>query len=98
MLFGLIIYIIVHAILVRRRRRQFAEHLRQSQESIRMGFINLKRDIEAELQILNQANLNLQLSGEQKVREEQLRQDLKAIEDTIGKEIWEVQTFEKLPV
>ena len=93
----LVIYIIVHALLVRRRRKQFGEQLRRAEDSIKRGFIILRRDIEAELLLIKQANLSEQLSGEQKVHEEQLRQDLKSIEDVVGREIWEVETFESLP-
>jgi len=92
----LVIYIIIHALLVRRRRRQFGQQLRHAEDSIKRGFAVLYRDIEAELQLMKQAQLSEELSGEQKVREEQLRQDLKAIEDLVGQEIWQVENFEKL--
>lgn len=94
---SLIIYIIVHALLLRRRRKDFGKQLNSAEDAIKRGFINLRRDIEAELVLIHQAHLSEQLSGEQKVREEQLKQDLKNIEDIVGKEIWQVETFEKLP-
>lgn len=97
MLVGLITYIIVHAILVRRRRKVFAANLRQTEDSIKRGFISLRRDIEAELVLMRQANLNQELSGEQKVREQQLKEDLKNIEELVGKEVWQIETFEQLP-
>lgn len=94
---ALLIYIIVHAILVRRRRLQFAHSLRQAEDAIKRGFIALHRDIEAELILIKQAHLPDGLAGEQKVREQQLQEDLKNIESLVGKEMWEVETFEKLP-
>ena len=90
-------YIIVHAVLMHRRRRQFGQQLRQAEDSIKRGFIALRQDIEGELMLIRQAHLNDTLSGEQKVREEQLRKDLKNIEDIVGREIWQVETLEKLP-
>lgn len=97
LLLGLIAYIIIHALLVHRRRRQFAHGLRQAEDSIKRGFIALRRDIEAELLLIKQAHLPADLAGEQKVRQEQLENDLRNIEQLVGKEMWEVETFEKLP-
>lgn len=97
MVLALLGYIIVHAILVHRRRRIFAQNLRKAEDSIKRGFIALRRDIEAELVLIQQAQLPEHLAGEQKVREEQLRADLKGIEELVGREVWEVETFEKLP-
>lgn len=94
---GLIVYIIVHALLMRRRRKDFGKQLNSAEDSIKRGFVNLRRDIEAELVLIHQANLNDSLTGEQKVREQQLKEDLKNIEDIVGKEIWQVETFEHLP-
>lgn len=94
---GLLLYIVIHAILVRRRRTQFSHQLRQAEDSIKRGFIALRRDIEAELLLIRQAHLPADLAGEQKVRAQQLEEDLKNIESLVGKEMWEVETFEKLP-
>lgn len=97
MVFALLVYIIVHALLVRHRRKIFAHNIRQAEDSIKRGFIALRRDIEAELMLMKQAHLPDDLAGEQKVREEQLKADLKNIEEIVGKEVWQVETFEHLP-
>ena len=94
--FALVLYIIIHAILMHRRRRQFGHQLRQAEDSIKRGFIALRRDIEAELMIIKQAHLTDDLVGEQKVRQQQLEEDLKNIETLVGRELWEVESFEKL--
>jgi len=93
---ALFLYIVIHTILVRRRRRQFGHQLRQAEDSIKRGFIALRRDIEAELMIIKQAHLTDDLVGEQKVRQQQLEEDLKNIEALVGRELWEVESFEKL--
>lgn len=93
---GLLIYIIWHAIWLAKRRRQFKEQLRQAEDSIKRGFWALRRDIEGELNLIKQAHLSSELSGEQKLREQQLREDLRNIEQMVDKEIWQVETFEKL--
>lgn len=93
---ALFVYIVTHAIFVIKRRRQFAHQLRQAEDSIRRGFMALREDIESELSLIKQAHLSDELSGEQKVRETQLRKDLDNIERLVGKEIWQVESFEKL--
>lgn len=90
-------YIVVHAVLVRRRRHEFSVQLRQAEDSIKRGFLALRRDIEAELLLVKQAHLPADLAGEQRVREQQLQEDLKNIEGIVGRELWEVETFEQLP-
>ncbi len=97
LLFALTAYIIIHAILLRKRKKVFANNLRQAEDSIKRGFLALRRDIEAELLLIRKAGLNAELSGEQKVREQQLSDDLRNIENLVGKEIWQLETFEKLP-
>lgn len=97
LLIALLVYVVVHALLVRRRRAQFAHQLRQAEDAVKRGFIALRRDIEAELMLVKQAHLPDDLVGEQRVREQQLQDDLRNIETLVGKEIWEVESFEKLP-
>lgn len=89
----LIAYVIVKGAQGRKKRKHFLEQLKLAEESIRRGFILLKRDIQGELALIKQAQLSPALSAEEKVREEQLLADLKYIEDYVGKELWETEHF-----
>ena len=60
-------------------------------ESILRGFAVLRRDIEAELEVIKKAKLGKELSAEEKKREEELLRDLNWAERYIGKEIWDVR-------
>lgn len=93
----LIAYILYHWLRGRKRHKGLQDEIYKAQDSIKRGFIALHRDIEAELSIIRQAHLNETLSGEQKVREEQLKQDLKNIEDIVGKEVYHLETLENIP-
>lgn len=93
---ALLLYIAFHYWNGRRRHRRLRQEIDQAQDSIRRGFLALRRDIEAELAILRQAHLNDQLSGEQKVRQQQLEDDLKNIESLVGKEMWEIKQLEQI--
>lgn len=93
----LTIVIIMGLLLARRRRRQFANTVRMAENGLKHGFIALKRDLEAELAMMQRASLNSEFAGEQNVRAEQLRQDLRNIEEIIGREATEIDRFAGLP-
>ena len=87
---GLAGYIIYHYFDGKKKHIQFQKDIREAEESIRRGFAVLKRDIEAELAVVRKANLSEVLSSEEKTKEAQLLLDLNAIQDRLGKEIWEI--------
>ncbi len=93
----LTIFIILGIVMARRRRRQFANNVRLAEEGLRHGFISLKRDLESELALMERATAGGNLEGEQKVRAEQLRNDLKNIEDLVGQELADVEGYARLP-
>lgn len=79
-----------------RKHRQFRREVREAEESIRRGFAILRRDIEAELAIVQKAKLNKALSAEGKKNEEQLLRDLNQVQEHIGKEIWDIKKMDHL--
>ena len=91
---GLIFFIISHARHARKKHKEWLREVREAEESVRRGFAVLKRDINAELQIIKKAKLNKELSSEESRREEQLLRDLAWAEQYIGKEIWDVERTE----
>ena len=93
----LIIFIIIGLMLARRRRRQFANTVRLAEEGLKHGFIALKRDLEAELALMQRATMGGEMAGESNVRAEQLREDLKNIEELVGKEAAEVDRYAHMP-
>ncbi len=94
---ALIVFIVIAWVLARRRRRQFAHNVRLTEEGLHHGFMSLKRDLEAELSLMHRANLGAELVGEANVRAQQLRDDLKEIEQLVNREVSQIQTFEHLP-
>jgi hypothetical protein len=91
---GLLVFIVYHAYRVRNKNRRFLEQVREAEESIRRGFLVLRRDIETELAFINKLKLGKGLSGDEKLREEKLLKDFDAISDYVGKEIWELERGE----
>ncbi len=87
---GLAGYITYHYYHGRKKHLQFQKDVRDAEESIRRGFAVLKRDIESELALVRKANLSTELSNEERIKEAQLLSDLNAIQNRIGKEIWEI--------
>lgn len=94
----LAVLIVTGLVLVRRKRRQFAQTVRLAEEGLRHGFEALKRDLEAELALIHRAALGSEMAGEANVRAEQLRQDLKNIEDLVSREESEAERLAGLPL
>lgn len=64
------------------------------EESVRRGFAILRRDIQAEFDLVKKAKLKGDISEEEKFKEEQLLKDLQEVEKYIGKEIWDIEKSE----
>lgn len=94
LLVGVGSYTLAHARSAREKHREFLKEMREAEESIRRGFAVLRRDIEAELNVIRQAKLGKELSMQEHMREEQLLKDLDWAERSIGKEVWEVRGTE----
>ena len=91
---GLAGYIIFHAYHGRKKHLHFVKELGEAKESVKRGFAVLKRDIQAEFDLIKKAKLEKPLSAEEKLKEEQLLKDLQEVERYIGKEIWDIQEAE----
>jgi len=88
---ALIANIVIHAYHGRRHRMLWMKEVREAQEAVRRGFAVLRRDIEAELEVLKKVKLTGALSREEKKREEELLSDMKRVEDLIGKEVLDIE-------
>jgi cytochrome c-type biogenesis protein CcmH/NrfF len=93
---ALVVFIVIAWVLARRRRREFAHTVRLTEEGLKHGFLSLKRDLEAELAMIQRATMGGELAGEANVRAQQLRDDLKNIEDVVGREISAAESMVKL--
>ncbi len=89
-LLGLGIYIIFHLYHGKKKHAELKKDIMEAEESIKRGFAVLKRDIEAELRLINKMKLSSAMSAEEKIRENQLLSDLENIQQKIGQEIWEI--------
>ncbi|MBI3588896.1 MAG: hypothetical protein HY093_00570 [Candidatus Liptonbacteria bacterium] len=88
---GIIIFIGYHSYHQRVKSKRLLEEIRQAEESVRRGFLVLRRDIEAELATIRRAKMSKELQFEEKTREEKLLKDLELVNNYVGKEIWEIE-------
>ena len=91
---GLAWYIALHSRQGRKKHALFMKEVREAEESVRRGFAVLRRDIQAELALINKAKLTKQLSEEEDKVSNQLLKDLGEIERYIGKEVWDVEKID----
>lgn len=88
---GLFGYVVFHGVHARRKHRLFLREVREAEESVRRGFAVLRRDLEAELEVIRRAKLTGGISAEERRREAQLLRDFTTVEKYIGKEIWDLE-------
>lgn len=90
---GLIWYTIYHIFQGRRKKALFMKEIREAEESVRRGFAILRRDIQAELAIIQKAKMDQDILEEERQREEHLLRDLAEIERYIGKEVFDIEKY-----
>ncbi len=88
---GLSIFITFHLYHGRIKHKKLKKEIREAEESIRRGFAVLRRDIEAELALVRQANLGGALLVQERHIETQLLNDLDIVQKRIGQEIWDIE-------
>lgn len=75
---------------IRKKRQKLLADVRMIEEKIRIGFAILRKDVEAELALLNRKD-GAGLLPEEKLRAEELQRDIEKISAHIGEEIWELE-------
>ena len=90
-IFGLLVYIIYHEREAGRKHKIWTKEVREAEESVRRGFMVLKRDIEAEIAVIRKAKFTKELKAEEVGREAQLLKDLEWVERNITKEVWDIE-------
>lgn len=89
-IFGLLIVLGRYAKKIKQKQQKLLEDLRMVEERVRRGFAVLRKDIEAELALLNRKD-NAALLPQEKFRAEELQKDIEKISERVGEEIWELE-------
>lgn len=77
--------------MIKRKHTAWQKEVREAEEAVRTGFAVLKRDIEAELDVVRKAKLTRSLRAEEVGKEEQLKRDLAWVEENITKEVGDIE-------
>lgn len=88
---GLLVFTFYHSYHSGRKREKLTKELKEAEESIRRGFLILRRDIQAELALVRKAKLSKEILAEEKLQEEKLLKDLEFVNNYISKEVWDVE-------
>jgi len=91
---GLIIFIFYHYYTGLKKHKKLEMNIRETEESIKRGFVVLRRDIQTELAIIKRAKIEGTLLQEEQIREKELLDDLNIIQKQIGKEVWDLKFSE----
>lgn len=90
-----LIYTFYHFYQGRKKHRLVMKEIKEAEEAVRYGFLILKRDIEKQLEFIDE----LKIKGEAKEEEEQLRlkllKDLEWVKQKIGKEVKDIEIKEE---
>jgi len=84
---GLALFIFFHIYLGRKKHFAFQEEIRKLEESVRLDFALLQKDIAAELAVLQKTNATGIISPEDRMKEMELLRDLNDISSRIGREV-----------
>ncbi|HBG68886.1 hypothetical protein A2W67_02755 [Candidatus Nomurabacteria bacterium RIFCSPLOWO2_02_40_28] len=92
---GLVIFILFHLYHGRKKHQGFKEEIKKVEESIRIGFAVLQRDIADELIVLHRAKSVETFSDQEREKEAQLLRDLDDISKRIGREVEYIEKIER---
>lgn len=87
---SLLTFIIYHSYHHKTKSRRLRKEIEEAENAIRHGFKILKRDIEKELEVLENIKLTGEIKTEEKFREEKLLKDLEEIQNHIGEEVGDI--------
>ncbi len=84
-------FIIYHGYHARRKQGKLIKEVREVEEVVKRGFLLLRRDLQAELAVINKNEINSKLSMEDQEKAQRLAKDLEEIDKIIEKEIRDVE-------
>lgn len=88
---GVLGFIGYHSFHHRQKKQKLLKEIREAEDSVRRGFLVIRKDIESELTLIRKIKLNKDLEVEERTREEKLLRDLETVNSLIGKEVWEIE-------
>jgi len=71
------------------------KEIKEAEEAVRYGFLILKRDIEKELELIENLRLKGELKQEEEERRLKLLKDLEWVKQRIGKEVKDIELKEE---
>ncbi len=77
----------------KKKHALLTKEIEEATASVHRGFAIIRRDIQAELELVKKAKLSGSLRAEEEKREAQLLSDLSSIEDSIGREVWDIKQY-----
>lgn len=92
----LIAYSVFHYYHGKRKHKEFLKEIREAEIAVSRGFIQLRRDIHNELNIIKRAKIDKELSQEEREKESILLHDLERIEKYITKELMDIGQIEQI--
>ena len=88
---GILVFIGYHLFHHRKKQKMLLKEIREAEDSVRRGFLVLRRDIESELAAVRKMKANKELETEERIREEKLLRDLDTVNSFIQKEVWDIE-------
>ena len=88
---GMTGFIIFHVYHGRRHYKMFLKEMREAEEAVHKGFAILRRDIQAELNVIHKVKSSKEFSEEEQQKEKKLLKDLEWVERYIEKEILDMK-------
>lgn len=88
---GVLGFIGYHLFHHRKKQKILLKEIKEAEDSVRRGFLVLRRDIESELVTVRKLRGSRELEMEEKTREEKLVKDLETVSSFIGKEVWDIE-------
>lgn len=85
------VFIAYHGYHGRKKHKSLMKEILEAEESIKRGFLILRRDLQSELAVLNQAKIKNRLSPEEIEKEKQLVKDLEWVNQLIEKEVRDIE-------
>lgn len=88
---AVLVFIGYHLLHHRKKQKILLKEIREAEDSVRRGFLVLRKDIESELAIVRKMKADKGLEVEERNREEKLLRDLEIVNSYIGREVWDIE-------
>jgi len=93
---GILAYNIRHFIKIKQKKKLLEKEMHEVENAVHRGFATLRRDIQAELNLIDKVKMSKALSEQEQRIENRLNKDLQNIEREIGEEVSDVIRLEEI--